>query len=128
MGELSSPRTEILAPPLDLPNMKCFYLNISHLNYEYDTQVVPLVRRMYNLEELTLYHCIYNQVRYIDGIQIQNDILIHLQQLHTFVFYISTEIRTDHPVCALSNNDIQQTFTNARYGRVGCFIDGWNTS
>jgi len=61
---------------------------------------------------------------HIDGIHLQNNILIHLKQLCTFIFYISTEIREKHSVPALSNDDIQRTFTNVRYGQVDCFIAG----
>jgi len=103
--------------------MKCFSLKISRLNYGYDNQVVPLLRRMRNLEKLTLYIRMSHQVTYIDGIQLENDILIYLEQLHTFVFYISTEIDAEHGVPAVSNDEIQRTFTNIRYGQVGCFID-----
>ncbi len=103
--------------------MKCFSLRINYLTYEYDTQVVPLVGRMYNLEELTLYLSIYNRAKFVDGTQLENDILIHLQQLHTFFFYICTHTHTVHPVLRLSNDYIQRNFTNVRYGQVGCFID-----
>jgi hypothetical protein len=65
----------------------------------------------------------YNRATYIDGIQLENDILIYLKQLHTFLFYISIEIGVEHGVPALSNDDIQRTFTNIRYGQVGSFID-----
>jgi hypothetical protein len=103
--------------------MKCFSLEINHLSYLYDTQVIPLLRRMCNLEELTLYLCIYNRESYVDGIQLQNDILIYLQQLRIFVFYISTKIDKEHSFLDVSNDDIQRTFTNVKYGQVDCFID-----
>ena len=38
----------------DLPNLKCFSLTCHGLTNEYDIQVLPLLRRMSNLEELTL--------------------------------------------------------------------------
>ncbi|CAF4873686.1 unnamed protein product, partial [Rotaria sp. Silwood2] len=38
----------------DLPNMKCFSLTCRCPTSEYGTRVLPLVRRMKKLEELTL--------------------------------------------------------------------------
>ncbi|CAF1139914.1 unnamed protein product [Rotaria sordida] len=62
-----------------LLNLKCFSLTIYDLSYGYDTQIVPLVRRMRNLEELTLYLCIKNRTRFVDGTQLHNDILIYME-------------------------------------------------
>jgi len=103
--------------------MKCFSLKIRYLRYIYDSEIVPLIRRMCNLEKLTLYLCMRNRNKYVDGIQLQNDILIYLEQLRTFVFYISSEISSEHHVSTLLSDDIKRTFTDVKYGEVACFID-----
>ncbi|CAF4593543.1 unnamed protein product [Rotaria socialis] len=50
----------------DLPNLKCFSLQYESLTDEYDNQVVPLLRRMRNLEDLTLYIQIHKRNRLVD--------------------------------------------------------------
>ncbi len=97
------------------------------LTNEYDNQVVPLLHRMCNLQNLTLYIQIYKRNRFVDGTQLENDILIHLSKLQTFVFYICTFTSTNHPVI-LSNDDIQRTFSNAKFGQVGCSRNYMNES
>ncbi|CAF4031660.1 unnamed protein product [Rotaria magnacalcarata] len=107
----------------DLPNLKCFSLRIGSLNYVYDTLIVPLLRRMRNLEELTLDLRISNQTRFVDGTQLHNEILIHMAQLHKFIFYIKTIIQKNNSLPRLSNDDIQRTFTNIGYEQVGCIVE-----
>ncbi|CAF0910116.1 unnamed protein product [Rotaria sordida] len=111
----------------DLPNLKCFSLKYESLTNEYDNQVIPLLRRMYNLQDLTLYIQIDERNRFVDGIQLENDILIYLSKLQTFVFYICTFTSTNHPVTS-SNDNIQRTFTNVKFGQIGCSINYINES
>ncbi|CAF3380311.1 unnamed protein product, partial [Rotaria sp. Silwood2] len=85
---------------------------------EYDNLVVPLLRRMSHLEELTLYLNILGGPIFIDGNHLDNRILIHMPQLHTFTYYISTENAITDPVIHPSNADIQRTFKNANHGKV----------
>ncbi|CAF1336083.1 unnamed protein product [Rotaria magnacalcarata] len=46
-----------------------------------------------------------------------------MSQLHTFNFYISTEIRFNHTGFRISSDDIQQTFSNIKYGRTACILN-----
>jgi len=89
---------------------------------KYDTQIVPLIRRMSNLEELTLNIWIEHRTRFVDGTQINSEILVHLPQLYKFTFHISTEVAQQHLVHHLSDDDIQRTFANIGYQQVGCFL------
>ncbi|CAF1154908.1 unnamed protein product [Rotaria sordida] len=107
----------------DLPNLKYFSLKFESLTNEYDNQVVPLLHRMYNLQDLTLYIQIKERNRLVDGIQLENDILIHLSKLQRFVFYICTFTSVNHPVTLLSNDDIQRTFSNVKFGQIGCSMN-----
>ncbi|CAF3386043.1 unnamed protein product, partial [Rotaria sp. Silwood2] len=79
---------------------KCFSLICRRLadNYNYNDRVVPLVRRRSQLEKLTLYLRIRERSTFIDGSHLHNDILIHLSQLQSFTFYVSTENRTKNIV------------------------------
>ena len=45
---------------------------------KYDTQIIPLLRRMPNLEELTLNIWIQYRTRFVDGTHINNEVLVHL--------------------------------------------------
>jgi hypothetical protein len=51
-----------------------------------------------------------------------------LSKLQTFVFYICTFTSANHPVTPLSNNDIQRTFSNVKFGQIGCSMNYINES
>jgi len=82
-----------------------------------------MLRRMTYLEKLTLYIRINNRSTFVDGTNLHKDILIHMPRLHTFSFYIESEIRFDNSVHHLSDNDIQQTFTNIGYHQIACSVN-----
>ncbi|CAF3449915.1 unnamed protein product [Rotaria sp. Silwood2] len=47
-----------------------------------------------------------------------------MPQLHTFKYYISTEIFCNYSDLRISNDDIQQTFRNIiKYGQTSCIMD-----
>ncbi|CAF4571528.1 unnamed protein product [Rotaria sp. Silwood2] len=98
----------------DLPILKCFSLTYNLIE-AYDAQVVPLLRRMLYLEELTLYLSINNRAIFVDGTYLYNEILIHMPQLRTFSFYIRTQIDIGNSIHQLSINDIEQTFNKVQY-------------
>ncbi|CAF4527076.1 unnamed protein product, partial [Rotaria magnacalcarata] len=64
------------------------------------------------LEELTLYLCIENRDTFVDGTHVHNEILSHMPQLHSVVFYIRTDNDTIDSMRKLSNDDILQAFKN----------------
>ena len=107
--------------------MKCFSLTSYKVINDYDDIIVPVFRRMSYLEKLTLYLRIYNRSEFVSGKHLQNEILVHMPQLHTFIYYISTENDIDESVHRISHLDIQQTFTNIRYGQMACILDYFNT-
>ncbi|CAF4038056.1 unnamed protein product [Rotaria sordida] len=108
----------------NLSNLKCFSLTIYDcLTDLYDTEILPLFRRMINLEELTLYITIRNRTTLIDGNHISNEILIHMPQLHTLKFCISIKIHRNHFIHYLSKNDIQQSFSNIKYQQMDCIVN-----
>jgi hypothetical protein len=92
------------------------------LTDEYDTQVLPLLRRMSNLEKLVLSITNENRTTIVDGTQINNEILVHMPRLYKFDFNINTRTKLHHLVHYLSSDDIQRTFTNIGYQNVGCIL------
>ncbi|CAF4615608.1 unnamed protein product, partial [Rotaria socialis] len=52
----------------NLPKLKCLTLTSQWYTYFYNDRIVPLLRRMLNLEELTLFlSIIRNESTYFDG-------------------------------------------------------------
>ncbi|CAF4820460.1 unnamed protein product [Rotaria sp. Silwood1] len=131
---IESPFRRIFQPQITdlildmLPNMKYFSLTCRCSNDEYDTHVVPLLRRMFNLEELNLNIINEKRSSFVDGTQINEKILIHMPPLSKFTFYISTKTKRKHMVHHLSNHDIEQTFFNIGYEQVCCFLTRITTS
>ncbi|CAF1421404.1 unnamed protein product [Rotaria sordida] len=107
----------------NLPNMKCFSLKCDTQISLHDTNFLPLFRRMSNLEKLTLYLRIKNRDRFVDGILLQNEILVYMPQLHSFTFYICTCINTVGLLHHLSSEDVQRTFTNIGQQHVASIIN-----
>ncbi|CAF0738190.1 unnamed protein product [Rotaria sordida] len=106
-----------------LPKLKCLSLITYCRTQFYDSLVVPLICRMSNLEELTLYLSIQRiESTYIDGNHLYNEILIHMPQLKKFIFSINTlvinkNIRINLP----SNNDIQRSFIEREYQQIASY-------
>jgi hypothetical protein len=96
------------------------------VNYtsSYDNEIIPLLRRMINLEELSLLLSVLkDNSTYIDGIQLHNQILSYMPRLNKFTFSISTGVanskrRIDLP----SNEDIQRSFAGKAYDQVGSYV------
>jgi hypothetical protein len=80
------------------------------------------------LEELSLYIHILNGSTFISGTHLDNEILIHMPQLHTFAFYFASENYTVDPSIRISNSDIERTFTNIEHRQVACIVDYWLTT
>jgi hypothetical protein len=80
---------------------------------------------MINLEELTLYLSIIRiNSNYIDGIQLQDDILTYMARLKKFIFNIETAIvRNKNDLVLSSNEDMQRSFIGRGFGPVGSHID-----
>jgi len=78
---------------------------------------------MTNLNKLSLYLRVNHREKFIDGTHLHKQIVMQMQQLHRFIFYISTEIEIDDSVARLSSNDIEQTFTNFGYHQIACNVN-----
>jgi hypothetical protein len=107
----------------DLPNLKCFSLTSYRDTRGYDILVLPLLRRMLNLEELTLYLYIMGGSTFISGDDLENEILIHMPQLHTFSFYMASQNVIADLNIRISNVDIEQTYINVKYCQIRSMVD-----
>ncbi|CAF4060668.1 unnamed protein product [Rotaria magnacalcarata] len=113
-----------------LPNLECFSLTCYKSTEDYDSVVLPLLRRMSHLKELNLYIYISAGPTFIAGTHLDNEILIHMPRLHTFTFYIASKHGPVDPDVRISNLDILSTFTNVQYQQVACMVDyfdDWET-
>ncbi|CAM4870442.1 unnamed protein product [Rotaria socialis] len=113
-----------------LPKLKHFSLMSYRHTLLYDSLIVPLLRRMVNLENLILYlSIIRNNKNYIDGNELYNDILIYMPQLNKFTFNIRTNVdKKNDGIVFSSNEDIQHSFRRKEYGLVGSYVETFTTS
>ncbi|CAF3418183.1 unnamed protein product [Rotaria socialis] len=100
---------------------QCMQLGEQQL-YFYDKLVVPLLRQMLNLEELSLkLSAIIAERSYIDGNQLYEQALKYLPRLNKFMFNIhahiinTSSIEIDLP----SNDDIRNSFIKRGFQSVG---------
>ncbi|CAF0889923.1 unnamed protein product [Rotaria sordida] len=106
-----------------LSNLKCFSLICYKSTQGYDNLILPLIRRMSNLEELSLYIHILGGSTFISGTHLNNKILSHMPRLHTFSFYFASENTVANSSIRISHSDIEQTFTNIKYRQIASLID-----
>ncbi|CAF4151053.1 unnamed protein product [Rotaria sordida] len=107
----------------NLSYLKCFSLTCYNLTNAYNNRVIPLFRRMINLEKLTLYIRLTDRPRFVDGTHPHKEILMHMSKLHTFIFYISTMIQINDLVPRLSDDDLEQTFKNIGYYQTSSTVN-----
>ncbi|CAF0787842.1 unnamed protein product [Adineta steineri] len=108
-----------------LINLKCFSLRTNWYTSYYDEQVVPLLRRMLNLEELTLLLPVRRyKSTYIDGNHLYDQVLNYMPQLNKFIFNIHTEIiHLSTDIDVPSNDDIRNSFIKRGFQSVEACAD-----
>ncbi|CAF3844160.1 unnamed protein product [Adineta steineri] len=109
----------------DLSNLKHFSLTCHTIFEESDNVIVHLLHRMQHLEELTLYLHLYGESSFIYGTYLDNEIVIHLSQLHSFTFYIASQNDMDVSDNRLLHSDIEHTFKNQGRWQVACMVDNF---
>ncbi|UJR17896.1 hypothetical protein I4U23_004795 [Adineta vaga] len=109
-----------------LPTLKYFLLISLNRTRCYEKAIPPLIRRMINLEELSLLFAITrDDTTYIDGIQLHDQTLTYMTKLNRFTFSIITFVYNDLRRIRLpSNDDIQRSFNGDLYYQVGSYVDG----
>ncbi|CAF4078766.1 unnamed protein product [Adineta steineri] len=106
--------------------MNYFSLSSYRPTKEYDTYILPLIRQMKHLEELMLSINVYGRSTLIDGIHLENEMLIYLPKLQIFKFNIVTyneNMSNENHI--QSNNDLRRTFLNWRYSHVDCYMNSY---
>ncbi|CAF1321536.1 unnamed protein product [Rotaria sordida] len=106
-----------------LLNLKCFSLICFNDSDIYDEAIVPHLHRMINLEKLLLYLVISCNRTFIDGNNLKKNIINHLPLLRQFIFNIHTTFSFDNEMHFLSNEDIQDTFTDFKDYEIISSVD-----
>ena len=95
----------------------------------YEIEIIRLLRRMINLEELSLLlSVVRDDSTFIDGTELNNQILNYLPRLNKFAFSINTFVhnhirRMDLP----SNENIQCSFNSKIFDQVGSYVNTKST-
>ncbi|CAF3288350.1 unnamed protein product [Rotaria socialis] len=93
-----------------LPNLTTFFLTTRNPTEEYDNAIVPLLRRMENLETLMLFLLVGNRPKFIDDVHLSEEILIHMPRLEKFIFNITTIDDVVEIDYWLKTDDIEETW------------------
>ena len=72
--------------------------------------ILPLLRRMPNMEKLTLILFVENRPNFIDGAHLSNEILSYMPRMTRFMFLITTIDDLVDINYWLKNDDIEDTF------------------
>ncbi|CAF1293696.1 unnamed protein product [Rotaria sordida] len=110
-----------------LPKLKHFSLTSYPHIFLYDNLIIPLLRRMINLEELILFlSIIRSNKNYIDSNELYDSILIYMPRLNKFIFNIHTNVdKKNVEIDFSSNEDIQRSFSRKEYGPVASHIESF---
>ena len=108
-----------------MPKLKHFSLASFLYTIHYDDEVILLLRRMIDLEELILSLYISRISKaYIDGVELYVKILIYMPRLNKFAFNIHTTLLCNNvEIALLSNEDIQRSFIGWKYGQVASHME-----
>ncbi|CAF2126866.1 unnamed protein product, partial [Rotaria magnacalcarata] len=108
---------------LSIPNIKCFSVHCEQTTNVYHEIIVPFLRRMSNLEKLSLNLDISVRNTFIDGNDLKQNIINHLSLLKRFEFHICSNIYNSNQIHLQSKEDIQHTFRDFKDDQVISYID-----
>jgi hypothetical protein len=89
----------------------------------YDELVLPLLHRMLNLEKLDLYLIVCGKNTFIDGNDLEKNILNNMPRLNKFQFNIYSSIDFNNQTDLPSNEDIQHTFKDFKNDKIISCLD-----
>ncbi|CAF1459984.1 unnamed protein product [Rotaria sordida] len=89
----------------------------------YNGSVLPLLHRMINLKKLSLYIVVNPYEQFIDENNLKKNILDHIPQLNEFTFNIRSIIYDIDYKYLLTNEQIQNTFTNFIDNKIISCVD-----
>ncbi|CAF2096341.1 unnamed protein product [Rotaria magnacalcarata] len=102
--------------------LKCFSLSSFLFTTEYDSQIVPLLHQMSQLENLTLSLLVCDRASFIDGTHLINDIASKMSYLNAFIFNITTTGTTMDEELYPTSDEVSRVLIQAGYN-VECYID-----
>ena len=107
----------------DLPNLKCLSLSCYRCTFYYNESILPLLYRMSNLEQLSLYLQVSLDETFIDGNHLKENIINRLSRLNQFTFYICSAIFSFNQMYMPSTEDIQHTFIHFPVNQIVSYVD-----
>ncbi|UJR23761.1 hypothetical protein I4U23_026738 [Adineta vaga] len=106
-----------------LPNLKYFSFTCTYGVYFDNKTIRSLLRRMSNLERLSLFIAINNDTKFVDGNYLKKNILNFLSKLDQFQFSITSHIRSLMHINLPLTSDIQQTFLDFQTKNIISYVD-----
>ncbi|CAF1467107.1 unnamed protein product [Rotaria sordida] len=106
-----------------LPTLKCFSLQCDMSGNVYDELILPLLRRMMNLEKLDLCLSVSGRKSFVDGNDLKINIINHMPRLYKFIFNIRSSSCFYNEVNLPSNKFIQETFRDFKDKEIIYYVD-----
>ncbi|CAF1324186.1 unnamed protein product [Rotaria sordida] len=108
---------------LSIPNIRCFSLYCQDIINVYDELIVPYLQRMSNLEKLTLNLATFVKNTFVDGNELNQNIVSYMPRLRIFEFYICSNHYRPKQIYLPSKEYIQHTFRDFKNDQVSSYID-----
>jgi len=106
-----------------LPNLRIFSLCCNGIINDFDELIVPLLRRMLNLEELHLNINVECCEKFIDGDTLKKDIIVYMPRLYKFTFNIRSTINHRNQINLPLSECSQKTFEYFSNNQIITCID-----
>ncbi|CAF1132867.1 unnamed protein product [Adineta steineri] len=106
-----------------LSNLRCFSLCCGMSTDYYDELIVPFLQRMSNLEKLSLNLIVCAKSKFVDGIELKQNIINHMARLKRLEFCISSSISLRNQIYLQSKQDIQDTFKDFKDDEIISYVD-----
>ncbi|CAF3778047.1 unnamed protein product [Adineta steineri] len=106
-----------------LSNLRCFSLCCGMSTDYYDELIVPFLQRMSNLEKLSLNLIVCAKSKFVDGIELKQNIINHMARLKRLEFCISSSISLRNQISLQSKQDIQDTFKDFKDHEIISYVD-----
>ncbi|CAF3611101.1 unnamed protein product [Rotaria socialis] len=100
---MRSSRSVLIIDKEKLPKLRCFSLSCRLSLYCYDTIIIPLLHRMSNLEQLSLYLSHVHRNRFINGNDLKQNIVDYLPELNQFRFNIHSTMLLNNEIISCVN-------------------------
>ena len=108
-----------------LLKVKHFSLTSCPRTFHYNDLILPFLRRLISLEELTLFLSIIRiDSNHLDRVQLHNEILCSMPKLNKFIFSIETAMqKTREGIVLSSHEQAQRSFIHPGFQSVGSYLE-----